>query len=365
MKIIHTADVHLDSKMETNFDRSMARERREEILHTFLRVIRYGIANDVRAILISGDLFDTDFDSPETRKLLEEAIETNPEIDFYYLRGNHDVIGFFNKLDKIPENLKTFGEDWKSYSYEVENGKKITISGVELNREKQGEIWRKLDLCSDDLNIVMLHGELSGYQKKDRAEMIDLKALSCQGIDYLALGHIHEYREGSLLSGGKFCYSGCLEGRGFDECGEHGFVLLDIDENRLRYSMEFIPFAKRRLMELSVDITGFNRVGEVFKKVKEEVDNKGCRESDLLKIILVGEVRVGVEKSWTMLKKRLEEDFYFVKIYDQTKIKIEYQEYLYEASLKGEFVRLLSESEEEEKEEIIRCGLRILQGEEV
>lgn len=365
MKIIHTGDVHLDSKMETNFDKKRAKERREEILHTFLRMIRYAVANDVRAILISGDLFDTDFESMETRKVLEEAIETNPEIDFYYLRGNHDEIGFFNKIDKRLENLKTFENDWMRYHYELKNGKRVTISGVELHSKNQDTIWEKLKLDAGDFNIVMLHGEISDYQKKDRAERIAFEKLLNREIDYLALGHIHEYREGSLPPRGRFCYPGCLEGRGFDECGEHGFVFLEIEEESGTYSMEFIPFAKRRLMEIVVEITDLERMGEILEKIQEEAQNKGCREEDLLKVILRGEVEVQIERNWTLLKKMLEEEFYLVKIYDQTKLRIDYKDYLYEATLKGEFVRLLSDSDEEEKEEIIRCGLRILQGEEV
>ena len=55
-----------------------------------------------------------------------------------------------------------------------------------------------------------------------------------KNIDYLALGHIHKYKQAELDQRGVYCYSGCLEGRGFDECGEKGFVLLDIDEESLK-----------------------------------------------------------------------------------------------------------------------------------
>lgn len=44
-----------------------------------------------------------------------------------------------------------------------------------------------------------------------------------------------------------YCYAGCLEGRGFDECGEHGFVVPDIDEDTGTYTCEFVPFAPRKL----------------------------------------------------------------------------------------------------------------------
>ena len=58
MKIIHCSDLHLDSKMETNLDKEKARERKNEILITFEKLISYAKENDVKIIIIAGDLFD-------------------------------------------------------------------------------------------------------------------------------------------------------------------------------------------------------------------------------------------------------------------------------------------------------------------
>ena len=59
MKIIHCADLHLDSKMTANLDKDKARERKAELLRTFERMITYASQNQVEAILIAGDMFDT------------------------------------------------------------------------------------------------------------------------------------------------------------------------------------------------------------------------------------------------------------------------------------------------------------------
>ena len=55
MKIIHCADLHLDSKMTANLSKDQARERKREILRTFTRMVEYASKNDVRVILIAGD----------------------------------------------------------------------------------------------------------------------------------------------------------------------------------------------------------------------------------------------------------------------------------------------------------------------
>lgn len=367
MKIIHCADVHLDSRLSANLDRYRAEERREEILSTFLRLVKYAGAKAVRAILIAGDLFDTETVSPSVRRSVYEVICTNPGIDFYYLRGNHDTSGFFHKLDRMPENLKVFSDSWVTYEYPAAEGKKIVIAGAELYGGNKEELYSSLTLQEENFNIVTLHGELSDYRQDGKAEVIEIEHLSDKNIDYLALGHIHSQRAGKLPPRGIYSYSGCLEGRGFDECGKHGFVVLDINEEDLTSTKTFVNFSKRRHFKVEFDVTKFEYQEDIFKGIEEELEKLGCRHEDLIKVILKGEVGVEREIGGRLIEKRYEDDYYFFKVEDQTKLKVDYKDYLNDASLKGEFVRLLEacEPEEEKRAEIIRCGLRLLRGEEI
>lgn len=101
-------------------------------------------------------------------------------------------------------------------------------------------------------------------------------------FNYLSLGHIHSYKMDSLDRRGVYCYPGCLEGRGFDECGEQGFVLPDIECER---NIEYI-------------------------------------------------------------QKQFEDDFYFIKVVDQSTYKVDMEAFAHDISLKGEFVRTVLESGE-------------------
>ena len=98
MKIVHCADLHLDSKMTANLTKEQARERKKEILRTFTRMVEYAAKNGVRAILIAGDLFDTRNISAMARNTVRDMICTHPEIDFLYLRGNHDSDNFLSNI---------------------------------------------------------------------------------------------------------------------------------------------------------------------------------------------------------------------------------------------------------------------------
>ena len=59
--------------------------------------------------------------------------------------------------------------------------------------------------------------------------------------------------------------------------------------------------------------------------------------------------------------------FYFVKVYNETTLLVNFYDYEKDESLKREFVRMVlqSDMEEEKKSEVIRCGIMALSGEEL
>lgn len=365
MKLIHCADLHLDSKMETNLTKEQARERKAELLNTFQRMVEFASEQHVTAILIAGDLFDKKNVSATAKSIVCQMIQFHPEIDFYYLRGNHDEGSLFQDMEHIPENLKLFSDTWKTYRISSEQGMEVAISGVEPGAS-ESSIYEGLVLNPSVFNIVMLHGQESLYQSKEKAAMIPLGALRNKGIDYLALGHIHGYREDRLDSRGVYCYSGCLEGRGFDECGEHGIVLLDISEETGKAKRSFIPMASRNFYSLEVDVTGCYTTLELQKCIEEALEEANYSSKSFVKLILVGEYDVECEKNLTYLQKKLEQQFYFLKIQDNTKLRVDYDSFALDVSLKGEFVRVVQEDaslSEEERAAIIRFGIQALAGE--
>ena len=361
MKIIHCSDLHLDSKMKSNLDSKKAKERRNEILITYQNMVKYAAENGVKAIIIAGDMFDKKNVTIKAKNIVLDSIKANNEIDFIYLKGNHDESNFIEEIDQIPENLKLFNtKKWETYRYG-----NITISGIEFGELNSYEIYSTLMLNKNDINIVTLHGQESNYDQKDKSEIINLQELKNKNIDYVALGHIHKFKQGKLDTRGIYCYSGCLEGRGFDECGEKGFVLLNIDEVTKTIESQFIPFSKRILHEIHVDISDTTTTLEAESKIDEKLKN--IEEQALIKIVLEGKVALDSERDISYLEKKYSPNYYFVKIYDETTLKIDYMAYENDVSLKGEFIRLVLSQKltDEEKRKIIVTGIKALSGEEV
>ncbi len=222
MKIIHTADVHLGSKMDSKFSKEIADERKAELRNTFKRLVEYAKENDVSVIMLCGDVFDSDRPFKKDKDFFYSIVAANPEIDFLYLKGNHDISDSIP--EELPQNLKLFSGQWTTYSYG-----NVVICGTELCPANSSSYYSSLILDEEKYNIVMLHGQISDSLSGGD---INLKKLKNKNIDYLALGHIHKLSQGQIDERGEYVYCGCLEGRGFDEPGEHGFVLLNAEKDK-------------------------------------------------------------------------------------------------------------------------------------
>ena len=348
MKFIHCSDIHLDSKMERNLTAAQARERNAEICATFSRMAAFASQQGVTAVIMAGDLFDTQRATAQTVGFVLDTVRNAPDVDFLYLRGNHDVSAFAGW--DLPENFKTFGDSWTYHRY----GDAV-IAGMELE-----PAYDALDLPEETVNIVTLHGQISTQPGE---ELIALPLLKRKNIDYLALGHIHGFQSGKLDDRGTWCYCGCLEGRGFDELGPKGFVLVTVENQTL--TREFIPFARRTLEEVAVDITDLTTVSQILAAAEKACEDVSAE--NLVKLTLTGNYTLETQKDLQFLKKMLEGRFWFLKIKDESRLKIEKESYEHDLSLKGEFIRLVMASDrtEAEKERMILCGIRALSGEEV
>lgn len=366
MKIIHCADVHLDSRMLRHLSKEQAKERRNEILNTFGQMVTYAAKNDVAAIIIAGDLFDTSMISVTTRNYVRDLIVNNPKIEFYYLQGNHDIDNFLINLQEIPANLKLFDRKWTGYN--VAGSDKVVISGVELSEKNHKDVYDSLSLDINKYNIVVLHGKAMPTKAVDDYESIGLDKLKNKSIDYLALGHYHSYSEEQLDSRGVYCYSGCLEGRGFDECGEYGFVLIDVDEKKMTSRRKLIDIAERNIYSVDIDATGCYTTSDVIQKITKALDDMKISGKSLVRIVIKGEVSLKTEINIDLIEKNFAHSFYVFKVEDKTKTLINYEEFMFDETLKGEFVRNVLKAPdiaEEDKPKIIRYGIQALTGEEI
>lgn len=370
MKIIHCADLHLGSKIRAKLPEEKAEIRRKEVRQAFDGMLRYARDNGVEAVLICGDAFDSDRPSLRDRRFFYESVAKYAEITFFYLRGNHDGMET-GDLSQAPANLKTFSGSWQTFPLGD-----CTVTGAELNGKNTEELHRSLSLPAEKTNIVMLHGDIGGE--------IDLSRLKNKNIDYLALGHIHTYAREKLDERGTYAYSGCLEGRGYDECGKKGFVLLETRGTvgavgtvgaaygasaaggaNEKISCSFIPSSIREITEYRVDVSSAKSDREAADLAERAVTSP---KKDMIRVYLTGEVSFDRKYLIKTVEETLERQrYFFVSVKDETRAKCDFSLYEKDRSVKGEFVRLVLSREDlsaEEKDAVIRLGINALENNE-
>lgn len=345
MKIIHAADIHLGSKLDSKFSKTISDQRKVEVRNTFKRLVEYANKNSISLIMLSGDIFDSNTPVKKDKDFFYNVIKNNPNITFLYLKGNHDVS---NTNVETYDNLKVFSSSWQSYQFN-----NIVISGIELDDSNMSSFYSTLTLNENNVNIVMLHGQ-TGSSNKD----INLLKLRNKNIDYLALGHIHSYSTGKIDDRAIYVYSGCLEPRGFDELNEKGFVEIEIIDNKLTH--KFVSFSQRVIKEEQVDISLMDEAYDISEKIKKEIN---INLNNIYRFKLIGETDIDVSDMLEDIEQYLKDQAYFINVVDKTSKVFDIHKYDYDLSLKGEFVRTVYQNEdytEEEKIKIISLGLKAL-----
>ena len=406
VKLIHTADLHLDSAFRSRFTKEEAENRRQKQLMAWKELLSFAVEKKVQGILIAGDLFDSPVVSHGTMDFFLSTIAEHPEISFFYLRGNHDTENTFCYQENLPKNLFLFSEKGKKYRLNdrlllagMEYGTKDISFGenegatqgagqaaeqgvgqenahgaeaLSKSESESEEESKFLKLKEEDCNILLLHGALyQGTPKGDSfrgEEGIFLKNLEKLPLSYIALGHIHKGGEGRLNNGALWAYPGCLQGRGFDEEGERGFLYLKVEEEKKEIHKEFIPIKQGEFRILEIELLEDEGTLACLKKIEVEMEKAGIAKEDSLRIILKGKKGLEQERNLRYLQLQLQDSVFFLEIRDECELSWNREEAMKEKSLKGEFLRVLAAADnlsKEEQEEIIALGMGLLQGGEL
>ena len=351
MKILHTSDLHIGSRLNTRLSPQKASIRRRELLTAFDELIKKARLHSASVMIIAGDLFDEKKALASAKSRIRDAVEAHSDITFLYLPGNHEGDALSNY--PMPKNfIRIGGDGWVKHE----------ISGVGFYARERNYTTMFDELHTDsDKNIAILHGEL---KPSGKGEMVICEAdARGHGLDYIALGHYHTYSEKKIDDRCCAVYCGSPEGRGFDEAGNLGYVIIDTDGKRVTHS--FHEGAIRRLFDITADIGECVGINETEKKIRASLSE--ARADDLVRVTLIGHRDMDNRPDTHALYDRLLGDFWYFEIEDKTKIKINPEEIRYTKTLKGEFVSLVMEDKgltEDEKTEIINFGICALMGED-
>ncbi len=360
-KIIHCADIHLDAPFSLNTS-DEAEKRRNELRSTFSSLVLYAKNNGTEIFLIAGDLFDDAYVTKDTVEMLKREIASFPECRFFISPGNHDFYSERSVYRMInwPENLHIFSQNKLERVYIPDLNTAVYGYAFTESSLRESPIAFYTELDKSCINILVGHGDvdnpLSVY-----CPILSKDIENC-GFDYVALGHIHK-ASGILKSGNSFyAYSGCLEGRGFDETGYKGAIAGEVSKGSV--SLKGVRFSVKRYEKTQVDLTGIAENTVAYKKISDHCKDFGSDTN--LRITLTGAVSCELDLSYEKIREELPKPC-FLEIDNATSPILDYERLMSDPTLKGMFFRKLepylkSDDPEERKKAVLalKYGLKAL-----
>lgn len=358
MKFIHIADMHFDLPFTSlAIKEGLTQKRRLEQRQVLKKVIEYIKQNKIELLFIAGDFYEQEYIRKTTIDYINNLFKQIPETKILIAPGNHDpliknsyykeynwsenVYIFDSQINKINiENINIYGYGFEDFY--------VKDSGIEqINIDEKEKI-----------NILITHASLDSSKAEDmQYNAVSTSNLEKLGFDYIALGHIHK---SNYKTNRKIVYPGSGVALGFDELGEHGMIVGDIDLENKNIEIEFIKLDETEFAEEEINVE------EIFSEEEliEKINNLNLEEKNLYKIILTGKRNYNIDEK-KILKLINKENI--LKIKNFTKTKYDLEKISKEESLKGLFVKECLEKieiEENKKmiEDAIELGLELLEG---
>ena len=273
MRILHAADLHLDSAF-AGLAEEKAALLRQESRDILRRMVDWANDHAVDVMLLSGDLFDSDRMYSQTARTLAQAL-ARFRGRIFLSPGNHDCYAPGSGYDAVdwPENVHIFTS--RRPQTVLLRSLNASVTGAAFTSAEEWEPFDGASFSGGDapIRLGVLHGEVTRGESKYRA--IPPAEIEKTNLTYLALGHVHRCAGVQRAGNTAYAYPGCLPGRGFDETGDKGFLYGEITPEKVE--LEFIPFAPRRYQSVTADITDRDPADAVRQALDPDCGQDICR----------------------------------------------------------------------------------------
>lgn len=353
IKLLHTADLHLDSPFPSLGEKEIP--RRDDFLQTFERLLTLAIKNEVHLFVVAGDLFDSPRPSAAVVGKVQAGLKrlTDRGIVSVLLPGTHDgtvAADSVYRRTEFPGTVVLDGPVVDEPVALVVDDQPVHLYGFAYRSFASEEAFSGMTRrFAEGIHIGLLHGSRQGspewdYRKKDLP--FTLAQLKGWGLDYVALGHYHGFEVLEGAGRTYACYPGSPEGKRFGENGPRYCALVTVAPEQVR--VEKVAVNTRTLEERALDLSGC----EDPASAAEAICALGNPDL-LLRLTLSGIVEAPIDLA--ALQGRCGSDFFHLQFRDRTRLfdsdyarRIEQEE-----TVRGVFVRrarrLMEEASEERK----------------
>jgi len=294
MKFIHAADLHIESPYRgiRSMNVDLGKALLEYGIRAYEKLIDTCVDAEVDFLLIAGDSFDSESGSLSAQYRFFRGLErlNSKGIKAYIICGNHDPLNQWAKNFKLPENVVLFGPDEvQKHIFSKEGQDLAAIYGVSFGEKVENRRLVQQYKRNDNtlFSIGILHGTLAGREHQNPYCPFTMDELRASKMDYFALGHIHK-SEIVHDSNPLVVYSGNIQGRHFNETGDKGCYLIEVEKGKVT-SKRFISLSDVVFEYIQKDISEIKTITALFEML-EDLRNEliSTGKSSMLRIELTG-----------------------------------------------------------------------------
>ncbi|MBW2461794.1 MAG: DNA repair exonuclease [Deltaproteobacteria bacterium] len=271
MKLVHAADLHIDSPLQglTKYAHAPADRIRGATRAALVNLVDLCIDEGAAALLLAGDIFDGGWKDYSTGIFFVSEMTRlrDAGVTVFSVQGNHDAANKMGRRLKLPDNVKEFATD---------AAKTITDDVLGLAVHGQGFAQRVVDedlargfpdAVAGLLNIGLLHTSLDGRPGHAPYAPTSTAVLTSKGYDYWALGHVH--RREVIRRNPYIVYPGNLQGRHARETGAKGATVITVDRERLEVTdVSHRPLDVVRWAQVTVDASACPHPDDVLEAAR-------------------------------------------------------------------------------------------------
>ncbi len=354
IKLVHTSDVHIGSKLNWLGDKSDV--QKQQVMYTFEKVVDFAIEKHADVFLVAGDLFDTYTPNSVSIAFVKTLFEklTAHNIFIALIPGNHDRLeensvykdnvlfdtksGFaFTQPGNNVFNIPALGLNIFGYAVDKQFSKEHPLTEL-------GEFFKKYERAR--YNIALVHGSLKINKSSAENYPVETSEIADSSFDYIALGDWHSTLDVTNVKSAWYCGSPELVGRSQLDCGN--ILYVEIDEKGTH--VQKIKIGKRKEQEIKIDVEKFG------KDIEQSIIKELGLYSNLNLILSVEFVgKRGAFEAFNLdsIKSLLADKFFFLEFKDCTSIKISQEdlEKYPETSLVGRYIKIVNKELEEANDE--------------
>lgn len=270
MKLIHAADLHLDSPLRGLSTRSRAAlERvRTATRRAFASLVELCVSERAGLLLIAGDVYDGDWRDYSTGLFFAHQMARlrDAGVKVVMIRGNHDAASQITKSLRLPDNVVELPA--KHAQTLTLDALGVAIHGQSFaNRAVTENLAQAYPQRVPGLvNIGLLHTSVTGRSGHEPYAPCSLADLRSKDYDYWALGHVHAQEILSRAPESWVAFSGNLQGRHARETGPKGALLVGYSSSGIE-SVEPCYVDVARYAHVTLDVSGVLHFDDVLDRL--------------------------------------------------------------------------------------------------